>query len=326
MSVPTCPCMEHRYAEGRCQPPEMWTRLTSVLGRSEDGVVGMHCCMSAPTRDAEPTFRPRRLPEDLDPSFRPRRSRQDPEVFTVDVTTRPASENYRRHALSSRPPDPFLVAEKPVCLKDVHTVVTVSPGAEDPMQEELITAEEERVLQLDESDEEPLPEEYEVECSKDDADSGLEVEHLNGMLLVTRLGPMKAWNARCKRAVRVRQGDRILGINGKEGDCRALFQELRSNSRLRLRMRHAKEFCVFIDRGDRELGMEVMASKVKIESIKIRAISKGAVDDYNKSGEGEPIMVGDRIINVNGIVNNPPGMFHAIQEHGRIYLTLIRPN
>lgn len=171
--------------------------------------------------------------------------------------------------------------------------------------------------------------EFLVDICKNSDGLGLEIESINGMLLVAKLkqGPMTAWNATNvgDPDLVVRAGDRIISVNGTRGDSTVLIDELKRDSRLRLLMRHAREFRVDIDKAGRDLGICVISGNVKLDMLKISGLRSGVVEDWGLANPGSEVLVGDRIIEVNGISNDPPNMLEELRANSKLAMVVIRP-
>jgi len=174
------------------------------------------------------------------------------------------------------------------------------------------------------------PGEFLIDVHKDEDGAGLEIESISGMLLVAKLkrGPMIAWNAEHAHEphLMVKAGDRIVGVNGVESDSSRLIDELKRGTRLRLVMRHPREFKVCLEKNGRELGMCVIGGNVKLDMLKISALRAGVVEDWNRSHSSAAIASGDRIISVNGIDNEPAKMLDELRANDVLHVTVIRPS
>jgi len=171
--------------------------------------------------------------------------------------------------------------------------------------------------------------EFQIQILKDGDGAGLEIESVNGMLLVAKLkrGPMARWNASHAHEPRamVRIGDRILKVNGVEGDGNLLIDELKKDKHLTLVLRHAQLFKVEVEKGSRELGMCVVGGNVKLDMLKISALRDGVIQQW-KSESGWEVQVGDRITTVNGVSGDPQAMLEELQAKSSLQMTMIRPH
>uniref|UniRef100_A0A7S1AWC5 PDZ domain-containing protein n=1 Tax=Noctiluca scintillans TaxID=2966 RepID=A0A7S1AWC5_NOCSC len=178
-------------------------------------------------------------------------------------------------------------------------------------------------------DEELALDEFVVQLSRAEA-VGFDLETVCGKLLVARLlgsGHAIAWNA-CHwddHRQTLRPGDRIVSVNGVEGDSSVLIEELKKDRRLKIVFRHAMEYNVSLTRGRRGLGICVVGGHAKMDMLKISAMKDGLVEDFNNSHDEPKIMVGDRIVAVNGVSLDPEGMLHQLKSSSDMDLTLIRP-
>merc|ERR1719383_1474456 len=129
------------------------------------------------------------------------------------------------------------------------------------------------------------------------------------MLLVAKLlsvGCAADWNAAAlDPQLHLRPGDRIMSVNGVEGDSSVLIEELKKDTRLKIVFRHAMEYNVSLTRGGRGLGICVVGGHAKMDMLKISAMKEGLVEDFNNTHDEPKIMVGDRIVAVNGVSLDP---------------------
>lgn len=177
---------------------------------------------------------------------------------------------------------------------------------------------------------EPLgPGEFLIEILKDAEGAGLEIESINGKLLVAKLkkGPMMTWNQEHSDDPErmVLPCDRIVRVNGTESDSNKLIDELKNDQRLKIVMRHAKRFNVCVERNGSELGMCVIGGNVKLDMLKISALRDGVVNNWNNTQPESAISAGDRIISVNGLEGDPEQMLNELRTNNRLDMTLLRP-
>ena len=124
----------------------------------------------------------------------------------------------------------------------------------------------------------------------------------------------------------VKAGDRIVVVNGAQGDSTVLIDELKKDVRLRMVLRHAKEFKVNVCKGGKDLGMCVVGGNVKLDMLKISALKEGVIEDWNKLHREQEVMTGDRIICVNGIGADPQAMLQELKTNSVLDMTVIRPH
>lgn len=171
--------------------------------------------------------------------------------------------------------------------------------------------------------------EFLVSVTKDTVGTGLEVESIRGMLLVSRVkkGPVSAWNERHadNPEVHVKPGDRIVKVNGKQGDDEMLIAEVRGSSSLTMLVRRAHQFNVTVEKNGKELGMAVVGGNVNLDMLKISALREGVIDRWNKSNPDLEVRIEDRIVVVNGVSGDPNDMIETMQQNQRLEMTLIRP-
>uniref|UniRef100_A0A7S1AY67 PDZ domain-containing protein n=1 Tax=Noctiluca scintillans TaxID=2966 RepID=A0A7S1AY67_NOCSC len=176
------------------------------------------------------------------------------------------------------------------------------------------------------------PGEFMVDIRKGGEGAGLDLHAINGMLLIARLkdGAITSWNARQIAMsqdpnLMVRVGDRIVHVSGTGGDCYSLLNAMRSNSRLRMVLRHASEVQVTIKKSGRDLGILVISIKRKLDMLLVRTVADGVVLDWNRAHKDQQVLSGDYIVSVNGIRGDPRKMFEELKANDHLEINLIRP-
>jgi len=158
---------------------------------------------------------------------------------------------------------------------------------------------------------------------------GVELEICGGALLVAKVrhGAAKEWNESCTHRPRLllRPGDRILEVNGKEGSCDLLLQEMRRAEHVTLVLKHAKTSQVKIVKDHRELGFTLLSGADQMDQLRVKSLRKGVIDEWNTANPCQAIEPGDRIVWVNGICVRPAAMLQELQEQDILDITVIRP-
>jgi len=175
------------------------------------------------------------------------------------------------------------------------------------------------------------PDEFSVEVYKTGHGAGLEIECARGMLLVANLkphGPIQAWNALqgTDSDRTVKGGDRIVSVNGVEGDGNFLIERLRTATSLRLVLRRAKCFDVKVTKTEGGgLGMCVISGNTKLDTLKIVALRHGAVGQWNQRHPDRAVCEGDRVVSVNDISGDPDAMLEELKFSTKLRMSIIRP-
>mmetsp|Transcript_21540 Transcript_21540/g.49214 ORF Transcript_21540/g.49214 Transcript_21540/m.49214 type:complete len:240 (+) Transcript_21540:75-794(+) len=172
-------------------------------------------------------------------------------------------------------------------------------------------------------------EDFWVTISKgEDGVTGLIVETTGDIVFVAKvkdhLGPLQDWNAKASIEQRVAVGDRIMQVNETMGSGAALTQAMKEAQELRMRIRHPKHILVNVEKAGRGLGITLNEVNNKIEMLRIRAVSKGVLQDWNMENPEKSVLVEDRIIKVNGVTKDAEAMLKALRESNELELELIR--
>lgn len=167
---------------------------------------------------------------------------------------------------------------------------------------------------------------FEVVLPREDGEKvGLGVDAIDDSALEiveVASGALENYNDNVSETRQVQEGYFIVGVNGKTD---ALGQELLESEDLRLKLARNETFRVnFTKRGP--LGVKLGFIK-QSTSLQVSAISGGSLEAYNrKAAKEKNILVGDRIIEVNGISRDVTGMLEAMQKNGKISMTVSRPH
>lgn len=187
---------------------------------------------------------------------------------------------------------------------------------------------------------------------------GIEVDWADGKTLFIKglkaEGAMVDWNRGRSEDV-VKKGDRVLAVNGKYGDPKAMLAECRKGGKLQFQCRRgaadpatsskkgiqghvenalamplskpgSNEIVVMLElAGKVLLGLEVdwcSGTSLYIKSIH----SGGAVDDWNRAHkEAECVYPGDTLVAVNGFANDPQAMIAQVRAQRRLHLLVRGP-
>jgi len=120
-------------------------------------------------------------------------------------------------------------------------------------------------------------------------------------------------------------GDRVVRVNGVEGEGQDLVQELKKKGKMRIIFRRAREFNVNVHKAGRELGICVNAGHEKHDMLKVSATRPGAVEDWGQANPGRAVQGGDRILAVNGIRGDPPTMMQELAAKDMLDMIFVRP-
>mmetsp|Transcript_97890 Transcript_97890/g.276925 ORF Transcript_97890/g.276925 Transcript_97890/m.276925 type:complete len:350 (+) Transcript_97890:198-1247(+) len=180
------------------------------------------------------------------------------------------------------------------------------------------------------------PEEYRISFSGEQlrtmrqGDLGLELDASDGVsLLVLKVsdGPAKEWNATSPKAVRVRRCDRIMEVNGVAGDSFRLLDMIKTEKDLlMLQLRRAKEFKINIVKGEAgvesPIGVDVVHSGE--ETICVKRVKEGLINDWNIKNPDRRVEAGDRIVQVNGKRHDSREMLNVVQQSPVLEMVISR--
>lgn len=160
--------------------------------------------------------------------------------------------------------------------------------------------------------------EFEVQLSIPPAqvgDIGLDVVAFNDHdLLVTHIrpGPLMNWNDR-HPDLAVKQGDRLVDVNGLGGHPTLLLREIARSMNLTIRFQRFLEFRVHIERNPGgSLGIEIVKKRSSLKVVKLTA---GPFADWNSAApEHCQVAEGDSIVEVNGVAD-PDSMVKLLSSN-----------
>lgn len=160
--------------------------------------------------------------------------------------------------------------------------------------------------------------EFEVQLSIPPAqvgDIGLDVVAFNDHdLLVTHIrpGPLMNWNDR-HPDLAVKQGDRLVDVNGLGGHPTLLLREIARSMSLTIRFQRFLEFRVHIERNPGgSLGIEIVKKRSSLKVVKLAA---GPFADWNSTApEHCQVAEGDSIVEVNGVAD-PDSMVKLLSSN-----------
>mmetsp|Transcript_31981 Transcript_31981/g.74927 ORF Transcript_31981/g.74927 Transcript_31981/m.74927 type:complete len:246 (-) Transcript_31981:61-798(-) len=175
----------------------------------------------------------------------------------------------------------------------------------------------------------PEDEDFWVTINKgEDGVTGLIVETTGDIVFVAKvkdnLGPLHEWNASAPAEQKVCVGDRILQVNDVIGTGPGLTQAMKESQELRMRVRHPKRLTIKLEKAGRGLGITLNEVNAKIEMLRIRAVGKGVLQDWNNDNPDSAIQVEDRIVKVNGVMRDPEAMLKTLKESSELELEIVR--
>jgi len=138
------------------------------------------------------------------------------------------------------------------------------------------------------------------------ADLDLDIDFSDGktlLILKVKDGPIKDWNMRNPPNLQVKHLDRIMEVNGVRDDASKIRDIIKSEKdRLLVTLKRPKEYSVVVSKGNKgsgaKIGLDIVHSGT--ESLIIRKLKEGLIADWNAVNPGSQVLVGDRIVEVNG--------------------------
>jgi len=156
------------------------------------------------------------------------------------------------------------------------------------------------------------PQEFNVKIENDPKDKkkvkmqGLECDDADGKTLyVTKVnqGPFANYNKSADVNSQLRLGDFIMSVNGKEGDAKAMMEELKTKTDFEVKAVRAEEIIVAIDKKDAKMPLGIELPKKPMgNALLIAKLGDGPFKEWNDThgGEHQKVYEGDRIMSVGG--------------------------
>eukprot|EP00929_Paragymnodinium_shiwhaense_P001918 TRINITY_DN102122_c0_g1_i1.p1 TRINITY_DN102122_c0_g1~~TRINITY_DN102122_c0_g1_i1.p1 ORF type:complete len:272 (-),score=76.98 TRINITY_DN102122_c0_g1_i1:167-982(-) len=160
-------------------------------------------------------------------------------------------------------------------------------------------------------------------------ETGLDWDGSDGetlLVLAVRRGPFEDWNNAHDAKARVKHLDRIVEVNGISGNSPRMETTLKSCKNLRLRLRRPKEFIVQLDKAGRgrtaKIGLDITHSAM--ESLHIKRVKEGLVNEWNSMHPELKVENGDRIIEVNKVRGDSQRLLEVISTEDELQLLVHR--
>lgn len=120
-------------------------------------------------------------------------------------------------------------------------------------------------------------------------------------------GMVKTWNLQ-NPGEEVKQGAVIIEVNGIKGDSQKIFDALRQDAVLKVKLLRVPSFNAIIDKTG-PFGVDIGSTSMQIKHIK----DQGPVEMYNRTCRaGYQLSPGDTIVSVNDITGDPTAMLREV--------------
>lgn len=175
-----------------------------------------------------------------------------------------------------------------------------------------------------------------------------------------KAGLIQSYNARAEPALRVDAGDFIMKVNGAEGECNKLINNVKKDSHLELVVRrpmelvvalgtaskadpdvcrdprptprkHERNSCMVVCGQDNDddrvqgLGIQLKEPSGTCNFLVITKVVAGLAEDWNTSNPDQAVRGGDRIVAVNGKRGRAEELMKKIKAAERFQMTIVRP-
>lgn len=150
-------------------------------------------------------------------------------------------------------------------------------------------------------------------------------EHTLYVENVRPLSLIDSHNSNSKPTERLLSGHFIMQANGVQGRASNLMEEINRLSTLRLVVRRPLVLCAAIDKKDKkkEVGLN-FNRRSYAGCLIITELWQGPVMEWNRKNPGREVLLGDRIIAVNGLKGRAAEMAKKIKSLDRFIMTVVR--
>jgi len=176
----------------------------------------------------------------------------------------------------------------------------------------------------------PPPPEFRITIEKPSAKSwGMDLDTQDDNTLyvesVRPNGLVDLHNNNSKPAERLLAGHFIMQVNGVQGGASVLGQEINKLSVLRSVVRRPLVFCVAVNKKDKKQDIGLSFNKTSCAGcLLITQMLQGPVMDWNRKNPGREVLLGDRIIAVNGAKGKASDMAKKMKSLERFIMTVVR--
>jgi len=140
---------------------------------------------------------------------------------------------------------------------------------------------------------------------------------------VRPFGLVDLHNSNSKPTERLLSEHFIMQVNGVHGKASELVEELNKLSVLHLVVRRPSVFCVAVDKKDkkRDIGFSFNTRSC---SLVINQMWQGPVVEWNRRNPGKDVLLGDRIVAVNGLKGRASDMAKKMKSLDKFIMTVVR--
>jgi len=203
-----------------------------------------------------------------------------------------------------------------------------------PTDEKAASKESPKVfVQEAEKNVEEATDEFRISLSRErlsQSDLGLDIDSSDSktlLILKVRDGPVKDWNTRTSKELRVRHLDRIIEVNGVSDDSTRLQDIIKAErDLLLLTIKRSKEVSCVLEKGSSgpttKIGLDIVHSGM--ESLLIKRVKEGLISDWNSKNPDRPVKVGDRIVQINGKRGDSNKLLDMVAVEQKLDITFSR--
>jgi len=172
------------------------------------------------------------------------------------------------------------------------------------------------------------PKEFTIQLDKEQGKLGMVTDIDDGAhLVITAVmenGHIQAWNDKHPEHERVTVGDRVLSVNGVQGEPAQLLKLLDTYRWLKVVIRRHSEFSIALVRpGTEKLGIELRFREGG-HTLLVRKVGEGMLQEWNRLHPGLELKVGDRIVAVNGTRGEGSLLNSKVKSKGSLILDVAR--
>lgn len=137
-------------------------------------------------------------------------------------------------------------------------------------------------------------------------------------------GAAGVYNKKAPPELQLRDGDFIEEVNGLCGNMTIMMQEMYRNWNLTLLVSRAVEFEIRVRKKD-TLGCHVTYDFNVGSALGVARVLEGPIQVWNDGNPLQKVLVGDRIVAVNGVKGATSDLLEMIRRYEELDLTIARP-
>eukprot|EP00927_Polykrikos_kofoidii_P061996 TRINITY_DN56819_c0_g1_i1.p1 TRINITY_DN56819_c0_g1~~TRINITY_DN56819_c0_g1_i1.p1 ORF type:complete len:301 (+),score=45.92 TRINITY_DN56819_c0_g1_i1:97-903(+) len=135
-------------------------------------------------------------------------------------------------------------------------------------------------------------------------------------------GPLMDWNNMRTGDEQIKDGDRVIEVNGITTNPASMLSAMVEHYDLRIAFRRRTEFSLTLEKGQVSIGLDINCKKSR-EGLLINRIKPGIVMNWNLANPQKQIREKDRIVEVNGFRGDPRMLLERMKLAEILRMTIV---